>query len=46
MTGRRRRPGWLPDPIGALLSFLAEALVVAGLAVVTIGVAAIALWLV
>ncbi len=48
MKGKRRphRSGWLPDPFGALSSFLAEALVVAALAVLTAVVAAVALWLV
>ncbi len=40
----RQRSGWLPDPIGAFGSFIAEALAVAALVVVTAIVAAVALW--
>jgi len=43
---RRRRTGWLPDPFGALGSFLIEALIVLTLALATLGVAMLALWLV
>jgi len=42
---RRRRSGWVPDPFGALASFVIEAVVVVVLALVTLGAAAFAIWL-
>jgi hypothetical protein len=42
---RPRRSGWIPDPIGALASFVAEAVIVVILGVIALGVAALALWL-
>lgn len=42
---RRRRSGWVPDPFGALASFVIEAVVVAVLGLVTLGVAALGVWL-
>jgi hypothetical protein len=42
---RRRRSGWVPDPFGALASFVIEALVVVVLGLVTLGAAALGIWL-
>ncbi len=43
--GRPRRSGWIPDPLGALASFVAEAVIVVALSAATLVVAALALWL-
>ena len=47
MTGRTRRslPSWMPNPIDSIGLFAVEALTVVVLALVGVGVAAIALWL-
>jgi hypothetical protein len=42
---RRRRSGWVPDPFGALASFVIEAAIVVVLGLVTFGVAALGIWL-
>jgi hypothetical protein len=47
MTGDRDRllPAWMPNPIDSVGLFVAEALTVVVLGFVSIGVAAIALWI-
>ena len=42
---RRRRSGWVPDPLGALAAFATEAMIVVVLGLVTVGVATLAIWL-
>ena len=47
MTEERKRllPAWMPDPIDSFGLFAVEALTVVVLAIVAIGIAAIALWI-
>lgn len=43
--GDRSTPVWVPNPIDGTVLFLLEALIMFTLAVATLGVAALALWI-
>ncbi|MCL1593917.1 MAG: hypothetical protein M3132_06150 [Actinomycetia bacterium] len=46
MTRRSRStPVWVPNPVDGTILFVIEALIVLGLALAAVGVAAVALWI-